>query len=277
MKIVLFSRVPRWYSFKNERLASHLSAEGFEVLGVIVEEVPTFKALQEWTKKLGFGVFVKKVFQRLSGKRNVSSDEKQNKEVKLKKVPTSPNVYHFGSHNSPECIDKVKQLSPDVIVLRGCGIIKKEMLDTPKIGVINPHYAFLPDFRGMDVTEWAALHGDPIAVSVHSVNKGVDTGTVLKSEIVEPTSEDTVGSLRDKSATLAVKLLKDALVDLRDGKEFPVNRMNNGGRQFFKMHPRLKELANQRLQLFSGDAKDSPVTKTGRSNLDEELKGQIKV
>ena len=271
MKIVLFSRVPRWYSFKNERLASHLAAEGFEILGVIVEEVPTVTALREWTKKLGFGVFVKKVAQRLTGKGNVSSDAQQNSEMQLSKVAVSPEVFHFNSHNSSECIAKVKELGPEVIVLRGCGIIKNEMLKVPKVGVINPHYALLPDFRGMDVTEWSALHGDPIAVSVHSVNKGVDTGTVLKSETIEPTSEDTVGSLRDKSATLAVKLLKDALVDLRDGKEFPENQMNDGGRQFFKMHPRLKELANERLQAFSGEKKSSSSIETERSALGNEI------
>lgn len=251
MKIVLFSRVPRWYSFKNERLVSHLSAEGFEIAGVIVEEVPTVKALKEWTKKLGFGVFVKKVAQRLARKRNVSSASAPNRANSLAIVDVSPKVFHFASHNSPECIQKVKELSPEVIVLRGCGIIKKGMLEIPKIGVINPHYALLPDFRGMDVTEWSALHGEPIAVSVHSVNKGIDTGTVLKSEIIQPTTDDTAGSLRDKSATLAVKLLKEALVDLRDGIEFPPDRMNDGGRQFFKMHPRLKDLANQRLQMFT--------------------------
>lgn len=271
MKIVLFSRVPRWYSFKNERLASHLSAEGFEILGVIVEEVPTFKALQEWTKKLGFGVFVKKVAQRLSGKGQTSSDEKQNSQIQLSKTAVSPKVYHFESHNSSECVEKVRELSPDVIVLRGCGIIKPAMLEVPKIGVINPHYALLPDFRGMDVTEWSALHGDPIAVSVHSVNKGIDTGTVLKSEIIEPTLEDTVGSLRDKSAALAVKLLKDALVDLREGKEFPENKMNNGGRQFFKMHPRLKELANQRLQRFSNEGVDLPKANESHSKISANL------
>ena len=257
MKIVLFSRVPRWYSFKNERLASHLAAEGFEIVGVVVEEVPTVKALREWTKKLGFGVFVKKVAQRLTGKKNVSSDARQNREMQLSKVEVSPRVFCFKSHNSQACIEKVKELAPDVIVLRGCGIIKTAMLEVPKIGVINPHYALLPDFRGMDVTEWSALHGDPIAVSVHSVNKGVDTGTVLKSEMIEPTSDDTVGSLRDKSATLAVKLLKDALVDLRNGKEFPENQIHDGGRQFFKMHPRLKELANRRLEMFAKHSEDS--------------------
>ena len=245
MRIVLFSRVPRWYSFRNERLASHLAGEGFEIVGVVVEEVPTYEALREWTKKLGWGVFIRKLGQRITGKKNVSIS---NDQAYIPKTEVSPKVYHFKSHNSPECIEQVKELKPDVIVLRGCGIIKKSVLEVPKIGVINPHYALLPDFRGMDVTEWSALHGEPIAVSVHTVNKGVDTGTVLQSEIIEPAAGDTVGSLRDKSAALAVKLIKAALVDLKNGKSFPKNQMNNGGRQFFKMHPRLKDLANRRLQ-----------------------------
>lgn len=246
MRIVLFSRVPRWYSFKNERLASHLAAEGFEIVGIMVEEMRTLKAIREWKKSLGAKVFAEKLGQRIKGKGQNSPTKEQ-----FSKVETNPKVYHFKSHNSSECVERLRELSPDVIVLRGCGILKPAVLDVAKIGVINPHYALLPDFRGMDVTEWSALHGEPIAVSVHSVNAGVDTGTVLKSEIIKPVTDDTVGSLRDKSAALAVRLLREALEDLRDGKPFPVNKMNDGGRQFFKMHPRLKELANERLRLFA--------------------------
>lgn len=272
MRIVLFSRVPRWYSFKNERLASHLAAESFEIVGVVVEEVPTVQAIQEWKKKLGVKVFAKKLGQRLTGKGQNSSNGE-----KFSKVEIDPKVYHFKSHNSPECVEKLRQLSPDVIVLRGCGILKTAVLEVPKIGVINPHYALLPDFRGMDVTEWSALHGEPIAVSVHSVNAGVDTGTVLKSEIIKPTTEDTVGNLRDKSAALAVRLLREALEDLRDGKEFPTNQMNDGGRQFFKMHPRLKALANQRLQMFAGNASGFLTMNAKRLRMDSSLKTQSKV
>ncbi len=57
MRIVLFSRVPRWYSFKNERLASRLTNDGHEIAGVVVEQTATLKSLREWTKKLGWNVF----------------------------------------------------------------------------------------------------------------------------------------------------------------------------------------------------------------------------
>ena len=69
MKVVLFSRVPRWYSFKNERLASKLTAQGCEVVGVVVEETSTIGSLSEWTKKLGWQVFFSKLKQKLVGKK----------------------------------------------------------------------------------------------------------------------------------------------------------------------------------------------------------------
>ena len=246
MKIVLFSRVPRWYSFKNERLARRLTANGHEVCGVIVEQTSTVKSLREWGKKLGWDVFFKKVGQKIFGRKTAQTVEKT-----TNLPPVSPKVFFVNSHNSPECAEILEKITPDLIVLRGCGIIKKRVLDIPKIGVINPHYAKLPDFRGMDVTEWSVLHGADVAVSVHTVNEGVDTGVVLKYREIEPTTEDTVGSLRDKSAALVVDLLAEAVEDFANGKEFPhVETMEAGGKQYFQMHERLKNLANLRLRNF---------------------------
>lgn len=243
MKIVLFSRVPRWYSFKNERLAGRLAADGHEIAGVIVEQTSTIKSLREWTKKLGWDVFLKKLGQKALG------TKKSGDNLKRDGVTVSPDVYLVKSHNSPECVEILQKLKPDLIVLRGCGIIKKQVLGVPRIGVINPHYALLPDFRGMDVTEWSVLHNAPVAVSVHTVNEGVDTGVVLKSREIEATAEDTVGSLRDKCAALAVDLLAEAAADLAAGVEFPVcAKEEAAGRQFFSMHPRLRELANLKLK-----------------------------
>ena len=247
MKVVLFSRVPRWYSFKNERLARRLTADGHEVAGVIVEVTSTFDSLREWKRKLGADVFLKKVKQKAFGKKTETISQRG---VKLPEV--SPTVYFVKSHNSPECVAILMEIAPDLIVLRGCGIIKKQVLDVPKIGVINPHYAKLPDFRGMDVTEWSVLCGADVAVSVHTVNEGVDTGVVLRSETIMPTKIDTVGSLRDKSAALVVDLLAAAVSDFANGKKFPVVESGKpGGSQFFQMHDRLKRLANQRLNKFA--------------------------
>lgn len=248
MRIVLFSRVPRWYSFKNERLVSRLTADGCEVVGVVVEQTSTVKSLNDWTKKLGWNVFLKKLGQKALGKSNGDAIGNQ-AEKNIPKVTVSPNVFLVKSHNSPECVEILNSLETDLIVLRGCGIIKKQVLEVPKIGVINPHYAILPDFRGMDVTEWSVLHDAPIAVSVHTVNTGVDTGVVLKSREIVPTAEDTVGSLRDKCAALAVDLLAEAVSDFAKGKPFPQSESTEvGGKQYFVMHPRLRKLANLKLK-----------------------------
>jgi methionyl-tRNA formyltransferase len=101
----------------------------------------------------------------------------------------------------------------------------------------------------MDVTEWSALHGDPIAVSVHTVAEGVDTGAVILSKLVEVRPGDTVGSLRDKSAALAVDLIAEALPRLKDFVPPPPLR-TMPGHQYFTMHPRLRRLADARLQTY---------------------------
>ncbi len=247
MRIVLFSRVPRWYSFRNERLASRLTADGHEVVGVIVEVTSTMNSLREWRKKLGPEVFFRKVSGKLFGSGSQSGTVGASVST-----PISPPVYHVASHNSVDCVEILKKLSPDLVVLRGCGIIKKPVLDVPKIGVINPHYAKLPDFRGMDVTEWSVLCGADVAVSVHTVNEGVDTGVVLKTSAIRPDASDTVGSLRDKSAALVVDLLAEAVQDLAAGSPFPTSSSDEpNGTQYFQMHERLKSLANERIGKFA--------------------------
>lgn len=251
MKVVLFSRVPRWYSFKNERLARQLTADGHEVAGVVVEVTSTLASIREWKKKLGADVFISKVKKKVFGGK---SAVEQAKSPGLPEV--SPQVFHVRSHNSDECASILRDIAPDLIVLRGCGIIKKKILDIPTIGVINPHYATLPDFRGMDVTEWSVLCGADVAVSVHTVNEGVDTGVVLRTARIEPQKTDTVGSLRDKSAALVVDLLASAVSELAKGSKFPVieNAVPEGN-QFFQMHHRLKRLANLRLARFAENTK----------------------
>lgn len=245
MKIVLFSRVPRWYSFKNERLVSRLTKDGHEVVGVIVERTPTMRSLSEWTHKLGWKVFLRKTKGKLFNNGSIA-----NGNAESSYFPTvSPKVHFIKSHNSKECAEILDRLSPDLVVLRGCGIIKSEILKIPRIGVINPHYAKLPDFRGMDVTEWTVLCGEEPAVSVHTVDAGVDTGVVLRSDVIEATNSDETGNLRDKSAARVVDLIAEVVSDLDNGMEWPNSAADSReGRQFFVMHDRLRKLANVKLQ-----------------------------
>src|SRR5262249_26012621 len=157
-------------------------------------------------------------------------------------------VRFVDSHNSPECVELVRSLNPDVLVLRGCGILRRPILETARLGAINPHYAALPAYRGVDVTEWAALHGDPVVVSVHFVTEQVDTGAVIVSRQIPVEPGGTTGMLRDKSAAAAVELFSEALDKIEAGAAQPAASPDAAGRQYFAMHPRLRQLADLRLR-----------------------------
>jgi methionyl-tRNA formyltransferase len=156
--------------------------------------------------------------------------------------------YRVASHNSDECLHIVRKLQPEVLVLRGCLVIKNRILQVPKFGTINPHYALLPTYRGMEVTEWSVLHGDPCAVSVHWASDGVDTGAVITSRLIDVKRGDSLGILREKCAALAVDLLVEALRKIEADKIRPAAACSSGGRQYFVMHPRLYQLAKKRLR-----------------------------
>jgi methionyl-tRNA formyltransferase len=249
MKVVLFSRVPAWYSFRGDRLVTRLTQAGHEVVGVVVERTSTVASLREWIWKLGPGVVLTKAVKK--GLKLILGHGHSNGHAGGNAPPqgtVNPPVYVVASHNSGACIELVRSLQPDVLILRGCGIIKWPILEIPKLGTLNPHYAVLPAYRGVDVTEWAALHGDPVAVSVHFVAEGVDTGAVLASRRITIEPGDTLGRLREKSAALAVDLFLEVLDRLAAGTSVPRTQPVTEGKQYFSMHPRLRHLANERLR-----------------------------
>src|SRR5262245_62180499 len=183
MRIVLFSRVPRWYSFRADRVIRRLAGDGHEILAVVAERASTLASLREWLCRYGRRVFIEKSARkllRLAGLKHASQGGSGQRPHEADKQGVTPAadflVLFVDSHNSPECVELVRSLRPDVLVLRGCGILKQPILAAARLGVINPHYAALPAYRGVDVTEWVALHGDPDAVSVQFVIDDGDIG-----------------------------------------------------------------------------------------------------
>jgi len=247
MKVVMFARVPAWYSFRHDRLAKRLQAEGHEIAGIVVEKVATHVILREWLYKLGPRIFVSKALKRIFGRSATRAPAQPDRQRAALRSCDAP-VHHVAAHNSDECFEIITRLDPEVLVLRGCRLIRNRILEIPRIGTINPHYALLPAYRGMEVTEWSVLHGDPCAVSVHWVLEALDTGSVIVSRPIEVRPGDSLGDLREKCAALAVDLLAEALRRIERDRIRRVSLPAPGGRQYFAMHPRLRRLAESRLR-----------------------------
>ena len=60
------------------------------------------------------------------------------------------------------------------------GLLPSEAIAKFKCGIINIHPAKLPEYRGLDASIWALKDGQEAGVSAYLVDKGIDTGKVIK-------------------------------------------------------------------------------------------------
>jgi methionyl-tRNA formyltransferase len=143
----------------------------------------------------------------------------------------------------------IKAMKPDILIMAGAGIVGHKLLKIPTIGTLNAHMGILPFFRGMNVAEWSVLHGAPVGATVHFVDRGIDTGRIVA---VRELGGDGIGSLDDLRRRIdeaQLELLAQAVLALVNGHDLPTYAQKaDEGRQFFVMHPALKELTEARLR-----------------------------
>jgi len=94
--------------------------------------------------------------------------------------------------NSPVGVDKIRSLSPDVIISIRYGVIlKKPIIDLVKHGVINLHSGGLPAYRGVMATFWALLNDEKkLTATLHTITDStIDTGGVIATATINVESE----------------------------------------------------------------------------------------
>ena len=82
--------------------------------------------------------------------------------------------------------------TPDFIMINGTRIIKKGLLNTLNVPIINIHAGITPMYRGVHGGYWALVNNDSsnFGATIHLVDAGVDTGKVLKHVFSKPKKED---------------------------------------------------------------------------------------
>src|SRR5262245_59090378 len=105
MRIVMFARVPGWYSFQHDRLAKRFKAEGHEIGGIVVEKTKTINSLREWMHKLGPRVMIRKIFKKIVGSKASQRSLENGMRPAENYPPCDAPVYHIASHNSDGCVE----------------------------------------------------------------------------------------------------------------------------------------------------------------------------
>lgn len=154
-------------------------------------------------------------------------------------------------HNSPKAQALLEQTSPDLIAFTGGGLMRAEVLGIPRLGVLNCHSGILPAYRGMDVVEWPLAEGNPdmVGLTLHFMDRGIDTGSILLNRHVVLNPGESFAELRARMEPQMSEVMLEGLRGLRDGKLKPQPQSTEEGRQYFVMHPRIKAYAESRLKL----------------------------
>lgn len=112
--------------------------------------------------------------------------------------------------NSEDNISWIKKLNPDIIFCFGwSALIKEQLLNLPKLGIIGYHPAQLPYNRGRHPIIWAlALGLKKSASTFFFMKKNADDGDILSQKEFQILFKDNAKSLYSKVTKIALKQIE---------------------------------------------------------------------
>ncbi len=119
--------------------------------------------------------------------------------VKEKALAHGIDVYQPEKLKTPENVELLKSLQPDLIVVVAYGqILSKEILGIPPKGCVNVHASLLPKFRGASPINWCIVQGETVTgVTTMFMDVGLDTGDMIDKVEVEISPDMNAGQLHD--------------------------------------------------------------------------------
>ena len=154
-------------------------------------------------------------------------DRKSGRGLELKPSPVKAKALELGlpifqpqSLSQTEIYEKLRSLSPDLIVVVAYGqILKKNVLDLPSKGCVNLHSSLLPRWRGAAPIVWAILSGDKeTGVTTQKMAEKLDAGEILLQSKTAISPQENAKTLHDRLSLLGADLILKTLEGIESGK-----------------------------------------------------------
>jgi len=131
--------------------------------------------------------------------------------VKVRALEYDIPVYQPVKLREESVVSELLEIECDYIVVAAYGqILPKPILDHAPC--INLHASILPQYRGASPIQQTLLNGDKqTGVTAMLMEEGLDTGDILKIEIIDVDKDEMLEGLFDKLTYLAAELTLDVL------------------------------------------------------------------
>lgn len=124
--------------------------------------------------------------------------------------------------HSPELIGLVFDLKPDLIIINGTRILPNTLIASISCPLVNIHVGITPQYRGVHGGYWALKEGNPhlYGVTLHDVDKGIDTGQIIAQKILVPTAVDNFKTYPIQQYIGGIALLEENLEKILANEKF---------------------------------------------------------
>ncbi len=142
------------------------------------------------------------------------------KKFNLNDNPLPPDkIIHVKSVNADETIAALQNVNPDIVVVNGTRIISKKVLNSIAVNFVNIHAGITPKYRNVHGAYWALVNNDieNCGVTVHLVDPGIDTGSVIYQSKILVTDQDNFTTYPLLQLAEGIVYLKKALHDIFEG------------------------------------------------------------
>ncbi len=131
----------------------------------------------------------------------------------IKKYALENNLKVFQPEKIKESMEDILNIPCDIIITCAYGqILPSKILEYPKLGCINVHASLLPKYRGGAPIHWCLINGEEkTGITIMYMDKGMDSGDIIKQEEYLIKESDTVSTLHDKLSEIGSRLLLDTL------------------------------------------------------------------
>lgn len=150
-----------------------------------------------------------------------------------------PELVHEIQHiNHPDLVKLARELKPDLICVFGTSLIRGELLNEGRLGILNLHGGLSPEYRGADCTFWALHNGEPdkVGCTLHYIDAGIDTGRLIAHISPEVREGDGELQLFWRAVRDSAEVYAEALARLAQGE--PLGMAQSGRGRLYQVKDR---------------------------------------
>ncbi len=143
-------------------------------------------------------------------------------------------IYDTEDINSEASQKVLKSWDIDVMVtLYFDQILKKSVIDIPKVAALNMHPGRLPNYKGLWPEFWTLYHGEKKSgITIHHLNEKIDAGDIVAMSEFDVKEKESKVDLGLRGAHYGSRLLIKVLKKIQQGRSLPALKLKGKARYF---------------------------------------------